>query len=320
MAREGLRKINKMTTALLTHSACFEHDVPEGHPESPARLRAVLNSLETEEFALLWREEAPRASIEALSRAHSRSHIEAVLSAVPQEGIGMIDPDTALSPGSGEAALRAAGAAIRAVDLVAEGGVRNAFCAVRPPGHHAEPGAAMGFCLFNNIAVGALHARAAHGARRVAVVDFDVHHGNGTQNIAYNDPDFFYASTHQAPFYPGTGAAHETGIAQNIVNVPLSAGSGSIEFRTGFERQVLARLDAFKPDFVFISAGFDAHAHDPLANLRLASEDFYWATLALGAITARRAEGRLVSALEGGYDLRALGACAAAHVRALMES
>jgi acetoin utilization deacetylase AcuC-like enzyme len=308
-----------MTTALLTHSACLAHDVPEGHPECPDRLRAVLGALEEERFALLLREEAPRASLEALSRVHTRSHVEALLGAVPRAGLRLIDADTVLSPGSGEAALRAAGAVTHAVDLVMKGIARNAFCAVRPPGHHAEPGRAMGFCLFNNIAVGALHARAVHGMHRVAVVDFDVHHGNGTQAVAYGDADFFYASTHQYPLYPGTGASNEHGVVGNIVNVPLRPGSGSEVFRAALAHEILPRLSAFAPDFVFISAGFDAHARDPLAQLELSTEDYHWATAALGAVAGESAKGHLVSALEGGYELGALAASAAAHVRALME-
>jgi acetoin utilization deacetylase AcuC-like enzyme len=319
VGKPALGKSVPMTTAFLTHSACLAHEVPEGHPESPSRLRAVIAASEAEEFAHLWREEAPRASLGDLTAVHGRAYVEALLEAVPREGFKLIDADTALSPGSGEAALRAAGAVIRAVDLVAEGTVRNAFCAVRPPGHHAEPEQAMGFCLFNNIAIGALHARAAHGARRLAVVDFDVHHGNGTQAVAYDDPDFFYASTHQFPLYPGTGAPSERGIAENIVNVPLRSGSGSEAFRRALTDEVLPRLEAFAPDFLLVSAGFDAHASDPLGGLALSAADFGWATAALCAVAARCAKGRLVSALEGGYDLDALSRSAAAHLRALVE-
>jgi acetoin utilization deacetylase AcuC-like enzyme len=271
---------------------------------------------ETEEFAGLLRQEAPRASLEAILAVHP--YADGLMGAIPQAGIGHIDADTVISPGSGEAALRAVGAVIRAVDLVASGAARNAFCAVRPPGHHAEPDAPMGFCLFNNAAIGALHARAHHGARRVAVVDFDVHHGNGTQAIAYDDPDFFYASTHQFPLYPGTGAAKERGVAQNIVNCPLAAGSGGQAFRAAMSEEILPRLEAFAPDFLFISAGFDAHEADPLASLRFRPEDFGWATTALCGLAEKTAKGHLVSVLEGGYDLDALAASAAAHLRALM--
>ena len=309
-----------MTTALLTHPACLAHDVPEGHPECPDRLRAVLEALDQPAFKALLREEAPRASIEALARVHPRSFVDNLLGAVPRAGLRMIDADTTISPGSGEAALRAAGAVIRGVDLVMKGTARNVFCAVRPPGHHAEPDRSMGFCLFNNVAVGAMHARAAHGMQRVAVIDFDVHHGNGTQALAFDDPDFFYASTHQYPLYPGTGAAAEQGVAHNIVNVPLRPGSGSEVFRAALDQEILPRLQAFGPDFVFISAGFDAHGRDPLAQLELVTEDYDWATRAIAEATAQCAKGHLVSALEGGYELGALADSAAAHVRALMAS
>jgi acetoin utilization deacetylase AcuC-like enzyme len=309
-----------MTTALLTHSACLSHDVPEGHPECPERLMAVLGALEAEPFAALLREEAPRASLEAIGRVHPRPFIEALLAAVPRSGIRLVDADTALSPGSGEAALRAAGAVTRAVDLVMSGVVRNAFCAVRPPGHHAEPEQAMGFCLFNNVAIGALHARAAHGQTRVAVVDFDVHHGNGTQAVAYGDADFFYASTHQSPLYPGTGASSEHGVANNIVNIPFPPGSGSDTFRAAFAQELLPRLESFAPDFILISAGFDAHAWDPLAQLELRAPDYDWATEQLCDVARRASKGRLVSVLEGGYDPGGLAESAAAHVRALMAA
>jgi acetoin utilization deacetylase AcuC-like enzyme len=282
---------------------------------------AVLGALDEDgPFADLLREDAPRAALDALYRVHPRGFVEAILGAVPRAGLRLIDADTGLSPGSGEAALRAAGAVTRAVDLVMNGTVRNAFCAVRPPGHHAEPDRAMGFCLFNNVAVGALHARTKHGQARLAVIDFDVHHGNGTQATAFDDPDFFYASTHQSPLYPGTGASGEHGVADNIVNVPLPPGSGSTTFRAALAQEILPRLESFAPDFIFISAGFDAHAFDPLAQLELEAEDFGWATAALCTVAARCAKGRLVSVLEGGYDAEALAQSAAAHVRALMAA
>ncbi|MGE0256711.1 MAG: histone deacetylase family protein [Alphaproteobacteria bacterium] len=307
-----------MPTLLFTHPACIAHDPSPRHPEAPARLKSVLAALEDERFALLDRREAPLAERAWIARVHPMAFVEAVLAAVPREGYAAIDADTVMSPGSGEAALRAAGAVVAAVDAVAAGEADNAFCAVRPPGHHAEPGRAMGFCLFNNVAVGALHAREAHGHRRVAVVDFDVHHGNGTQAMFEADPDLFYASTHQMPLYPGTGDASETGVAGNIVNVPLPPGAGTVQFRAAMQRTVLPALDAFDPDFLLISAGFDAHAADPLANLRLATEDFAWATTELLAVARRRCGGRVVSTLEGGYDLGALGKASAAHVHALM--
>ena len=313
-----------MTTALITHPACLDHAPPPGHPESPNRLRAVLRALEAPEFEGLVRIEAPLADRTALLRAHDESEIEGILGHYAQEaardGYSHIDADTAMSPGSAQAALRAAGAVMAGVDEIVAGGVRNTFCAVRPPGHHAERARAMGFCLFNNIAVGALHARAAHAFRRIAAIDFDVHHGNGTQDIFYDDADLFYASTHQYPFYPGTGRTSETGVANNIVNAPLPAGADGRAFYAAFDNLVLPALDRFAPDFIFISAGFDAHRLDPLAQLRLTEIDFAWATAEICKIAARHCGGRVVSALEGGYDLEALASSAAAHVRALMNA
>ena len=307
-----------MTTHLYTHPACLEHDPGRGHPESPERLRAVLAALEGPDFARLERREAPAASLDDIDRVHPRTFAERLLAAVPQEGHVGIDADTVMSPASGEAALRAAGAVIAAVDAVVAGEADNAFCAVRPPGHHAEPLRPMGFCLFNNAAIGALRARAVHGLVRVAVVDFDVHHGNGTQARFAEDPTLFYASTHQYPLYPGTGAASETGVG-NIVNVPLPPMAGSQQFRLGMTRTVLPALDQFRPEMLLISAGFDAHKRDPLAQLQLEEADYIWATEQLLAIAGRHARGRVVSTLEGGYDLHALGASAAAHVRVLMS-
>src|SRR5882672_2655877 len=307
-----------MTTFLYTHPACLEHDPGRHHPESPARLRAVLAALDDPEFARLERREAPEAALDDLLRVHPRRHVERILGAVPRSGHVGIDADTILSPASGEAALRAAGAVVAAVDAVVSGAADNAFCAVRPPGHHAEPRRPMGFCLFNNVAIGALRAREVHGLARVAVVDFDVHHGNGTQARFYDDPTLFYASTHQSPLYPGTGSAGEIGVG-NIVNVPLQPMSGSAEFRLGFTRTILPALDAFRPEFVLISAGFDAHKSDPLAQLMLEEADYTWVTERLLAVARQHASGRVVSTLEGGYDLRALGASAAAHVRVLMS-
>jgi acetoin utilization deacetylase AcuC-like enzyme len=307
-----------MTTLLYTHPACLEHDPGPYHPESPARLRAVLAALETPEFARLERREAPEAAIEDLTRVHPRAFVERLLAAVPESGHRGIDADTILSPASGRAALRGAGAVVAAVDAVIAGEADNAFCAVRPPGHHAEPGRAMGFCLFNNIAVGALRARDVHGLARVAVIDFDVHHGNGTQARFAEDASLFYGSTHQFPLYPGTGAASETGVG-NIVNVPLRPMSGSREFRLGMTRTILPALDAFRPEMVFISAGFDAHRNDPLAQLALEDADYTWVTEQLLGIARQHAKGRVVAALEGGYDLAALAASAAAHLRVLMS-
>jgi acetoin utilization deacetylase AcuC-like enzyme len=307
-----------MTTLLFTHPACLEHNPGRHHPESAARLRAVLDALADPEFARLERREAPEAALEDLLRVHPRPHVERLLRAVPKSGHAGIDADTILSPASGEAALRAAGAVVAAVDAVVGAKADNAFCAVRPPGHHAEPRRAMGFCLFNNIAVGALRARALHKLHRIAVVDFDVHHGNGTQAAFEADDGLFYASTHQSPLYPGTGAASETGVG-NIVNVPLRPMSGSKQFRSAMSERVLPALDAFRPELVLISAGFDAHRSDPLAQLLLDEQDYTWITERLIEIARRHASGRLVSALEGGYDLPALGASVAAHIRVLIS-
>jgi acetoin utilization deacetylase AcuC-like enzyme len=308
-----------MTTLLYTHPVCLEHDPGPHHPESPARLRAVINALADPEFAALERREAPEAALQDLLRVHPRPHVERVLRAVPKAGHVGIDADTVLSPASGAAALRAAGAVVAAVDAVAAREANNAFCAVRPPGHHAEPGRAMGFCLFNNIAVGAQRARAAHNLHRIAVVDFDVHHGNGTQAAFKADDGLFYASTHQSPLYPGTGSASETGVG-NIVNVPLRPMAGSSQFRAAMRERILPALEAFRPEFMLISAGFDAHRSDPLAQLLLDEEDYAWITERLLDIASRHAGGRLVSALEGGYDLPALGASVAAHIRVLMSA
>jgi acetoin utilization deacetylase AcuC-like enzyme len=307
-----------MTTLIFTHPACLDHDPGMGHPERPDRLRVILEALKEPEFAALdWRE-APRASDTQLELVHPAPYIAQVLNAVPQVGRVNLDLDTVLSPGSGEAALRAAGAVCAAVDglVAAEGS--NAFCPVRPPGHHAEPERAMGFCLFNNVAIGAFHARQAHGLERVAVVDFDVHHGNGTQAVFENDANMFYASTHQSPLYPGTGAAHETGVG-NVVNAPLEPMSGSAEFRAAMRGRVLPALSKFDPGLILISAGFDAHAADPLASLQLGEDDYAWVTAEILKIAAACCEGRVVSTLEGGYDLDALKMSAAAHVRALMQ-
>lgn len=309
-----------MTTLLFTHPSCIEHDPGRYHPETPARLEAVLTALTAPEFGALERREAPEVALDDLTRVHPPSFVDRLLAAVPLAGHVGIDADTVMSPASGRAALRAAGAVAAAVDAVVAGEAANAFCAVRPPGHHAEPNRAMGFCLFNNVAVGALRAKQVHGLGRVAVVDFDVHHGNGTQACFWDDASLFYGSTHQSPLYPGTGSSTETGAANNIVNVPLPPMSGSAQFRQGMERIMLPALDAFAPEIVLISAGFDAHRDDPLAQLMLDEADYSWATERLLEIARHHAGGRVVSTLEGGYDLAALGASAAAHVRALMSA
>ncbi|BBK38902.1 acetoin utilization protein [Allostella sp. ATCC 35155] len=309
-----------MTTRLYTHPACIAHDTGPYHPERPARLQAVLEALEAPEFAALERHEAPEVEMDDLRRVHPQAHIDAVLAAIPAEGRRNIDPDTVVSLGSREAALRAAGAVTAAVDAVMAGAAANAFCAVRPPGHHAEPDRAMGFCLFNNVAVGALRAHQVHGCERVAVIDFDVHHGNGTQAMFAPDARLFYASTHQWPFYPGTGARDERGAAGNIVNAPLGPNAGSADFRFVVAEFVLPALEEFRPDFLLISAGFDAHNRDPLAALNLFEEDFAWVTDKLTGLAARHCAGRVVSVLEGGYDLEALASSSAAHVQRLMAA
>lgn len=298
-----------MTTAVFTHPACLGHDPVIGHPESPDRLRVILRRLKAGGFSGLAWHEAPEATPEHILRVHA----QAVLDAVLADEERAIDGDTATAPGSRAAALRAAGAACAAVEAVLNGTVTNAFCAVRPPGHHAEPGQSMGFCLLNNIAIGARHAQHL-GARKVAVLDFDVHHGNGTQAVAWDDAGFFFASTHQWPLYPGTGESAETGAHGNIVNIPLHAGCGSGPFRQAWE-SILLRLADFKPDLVLVSAGFDAHLADPLGGLGLATEDFRWVTEAILAVS----QGRLVSCLEGGYNLAALADSVAAHVTALQS-
>ena len=265
-----------MTTVLITHSACLKHAPPPGHPECPERLSAVLDALGSKEFGGLQRETAPAATREQIVRVHPKSYVDAMLNSVPMEGYAVVDADTVLSPGSGEAVLRAAGSAVHGVNLVISGKVQNAFCAVRPPGHHAEPNQAMGFCVFNNVAIAAQHARSVHGLKRVAVVDFDVHHGNGTQTMFERDANLFYASTHQMPLYPGTGLPSEHGIANNILNCSLPPGADSRYFRAIISDSVLPALEKFCPELILISAGFDAHRADPLANIRLEDEDFGW--------------------------------------------
>jgi acetoin utilization deacetylase AcuC-like enzyme len=301
--------------ALFSHPACAGHDPGAGHPESPARLQAVLGALDHADFDLLRRPVAPAASRAQLCLAHPAAYVDAILSLDPPPGdLIALDADTLVGPGSLAAALHAVGAAIAAVDAVMEGEVQAAFAAVRPPGHHAEAREAMGFCLFNGVAIAAHHARQRWSIRRVAVVDFDVHHGNGTQHMFQSDPDLFYASSHQMPCYPGTGAAHETGVAHNVVNLPLSPGDGSAAFRRVWTDRGLPALRAFAPELLIVSAGFDAHRADPLAELQLETADFDWITGELLAASG----GRLVSVLEGGYDLAALADCAATHVRRLI--
>jgi acetoin utilization deacetylase AcuC-like enzyme len=306
-----------MTTLFITHPACLLHDTGYGHPERADRLRAIDDALAAPAFKALTREQAPRAELATIERLHPKAYVEMIRASIPARDHKMLDMDTVVSPGSWEAALRAAGASIHAVDQVMAGKADNAFCAVRPPGHHAEPSRAMGFCLFNSVAIAALHVRAAHGAKRVAVVDFDVHHGNGTQAAFWSDRDLFYGSTHQMPLFPGTGAADETGVG-NIFNAPLKPGDDGDDFRAACETRILPALDAFAPDFLLVSAGFDAHLKDPLANLRLLEADFAWITGKLLEAAAKHCGGKLVSTLEGGYDLEALASSTAIHVETLM--
>ena len=309
-----------MTTLLFTHADCVEHDPGAHHPERPDRLRAVQAALDADAFAGLERREAPQAEVADIERVHAPFYVEDIFESVPGSGHVHLDPDTALSPASGEAALRAAGAACAAVDAVLEGEAKNAFCAVRPPGHHAESSRAMGFCLFNNVAIAAQHACSKHGLARVAIADFDVHHGNGSQNFVDGQRDLFFASSHQFPCFPGTGPESERGVHGNIVNVELPPGSGSEVFRARYRERVLPELRAFAPELLVISAGFDAHARDPLAQIMLGDDDFEWVTRELLEIAEDACEGRVVSSLEGGYDLDALAASAAAHVRVLMAA
>jgi acetoin utilization deacetylase AcuC-like enzyme len=308
-----------MSTLLITHPACLEHLTPLGHPERPDRLRAVEQALEHERFQLLARVEAPAATLETIALCHPAGFVEEIRSATPREGMVRIDADTSMSPGSFEAAIRAVGGAVHAVDEVVSRRAANAFVAVRPPGHHAETTRPMGFCLFNNVAIAARHAQKQHGLERVAIVDFDVHHGNGSQHIFWSDPSVMYLSTHEMPLFPGTGAVGERGEHDNIVNAPLRAGDGGRAFKAAFEARLLPRLKDFRADLVMISAGFDAHMRDPLANLNLIEADFAWVTLKLMEIADTSANGRVVSVLEGGYDLDGLANSAAAHVGALMR-
>ena len=290
----------------------------EGHPERPDRYRVVERALESESFQLLARDQAPRATHEMLTRVHPEDYVKGIEAATPASGRRRLDQDTMMSAGSYEAALRSAGGAAFAIDEVMTGRVSNAFVATRPPGHHAELATTMGFCFFNNAAVAARHAQAACGAERVAIVDFDVHHGNGTQHIFWADKSVLYASTHEMPLYPGTGARGERGEHGQIVNAPLSAGDGGDTFREAIETVIIPRIENFAPDLIIISAGFDGHYRDPLGNLQLREEDFAWATRALMRLAERHCQGRIVSLLEGGYDLLGLSRSAAAHVQALM--
>lgn len=312
-----------MTTLLITHPAFAQHDTGPGHPERAERMQAIDRVLAHETYGSLKRTEAPLRDDDEtyIIMAHEKSHLESMRKAAAnlREGLTHVDGDTVVSPGTWEAARRAVGAGLAGVDAVMSGEAANAFCQVRPPGHHAESNRAMGFCLFSNAAIAAHYARAKHGAERVAVVDFDVHHGNGTQQIFWSDKNLFYGSTHQMPLFPGTGAVGETG-AGNIFNAPLRAGDGREQFELAFQDRIIMPLDAFRPDFIIISAGFDAHERDPLGGLRLVEADFLWATEQIADVARRHGKGRVVSMLEGGYDLTGLARSVAVHVKTLMDT
>ena len=308
-----------MSTLLITHPACLDHLTPSGHPERPERLRAVERALEAEKFQTLARVAAPMAPFETIALCHPMDYITEIRDATPEQGMVRLDADTSISPGSFEAALRAVGGAVHAVDEVLSNKAANAFVATRPPGHHAETARPMGFCLFDNAAIAARHAQQRHGVARAAIVDFDVHHGNGSQEIFWADQTVMYCSTHQMPLFPGTGAVIESGEYETIVNAPLRPGDGGEEFRAAFESRILPRLREFQPELIVISAGFDGHMRDPLANLNLLEADFAWATQKIMDVADHCAGGRVVSLLEGGYDLQALANSVAAHVTALMR-
>ena len=309
-----------MTTLIYTHTACFEHKPGPHHPESPERLSAVLEALKSNDFSgLVWRD-APLASDEQILLNHTAEYLAHVRAVSPSQGLRALDSgDTIMSSGTLEAAMRGVGAACAGVDDVVTGAADNVFCATRPCGHHAEADRAMGFCVFNQAAIAARHARQKHGMARVAVLDFDVHHGNGTQNSFYDHSELFYGSCHQGEFYPGTGARHETGVANNVCNIPFVRGVGSETFRSAMNQVMLPALRRFAPDLLIISAGFDAHELDPLGGLQFKDDDYHWITVELMKIADETAQGRVVSVLEGGYSLEGLASGTAAHVRALMR-
>src|SRR6202042_2133950 len=301
------------------HPDCLEHRVPTGHPERSERLRASENALEIEKFQSLARAQAPKAPLDVIALCHPMDYIEDVSAAIPTQGIVHLDADTSLSPGTFDAALRAAGGAMLAVDEGVSKKAANAFVATRPPGHHAETARSMGFCIFDNAAIAARYAQKRYGIARAAIIDFDVHHGNGSQEIFWADKTVMYCSTHQMPLFPGTGAIGESGEYNTVVNAPLRPGDDGDKFNAAFEDRILPRLNEYRPELLIISAGFDAHYRDPLANLNLTEEDFAWATKKLMDVADACAGGRVVSLLEGGYDLQALGNSVAAHVTALMR-
>jgi acetoin utilization deacetylase AcuC-like enzyme len=305
-------------TLLLSHHACLDHLTPPGHPERPDRLRAVDTALAKERFSLLVRDQAPEGNLDQVMLCHGEHYVTELRHIAPTSGLIYLDGDTSMSPGTWEAVMRGVGGAVSATDAVMSGEHRNAFVAVRPPGHHAEVSKPMGFCFFDNAAIAARHAQRKFGIERAAVVDFDVHHGNGTQDIFWADPTVMYCSTHQMPLFPGTGAMSERGEHDTIVNAPLAPEDGSAQFRAAFENLILPQLTKFSPELIIISAGFDAHYRDPLASLNLRAEDFGWVTRKLMDLADRSAGGRVVSVLEGGYDLQGLQESVEAHVTALM--
>jgi acetoin utilization deacetylase AcuC-like enzyme len=308
-----------MPTLFITHPACLNHLTPPGHPERPDRLRAIERAFADDRFQSLVRAEVPAADLDTIALCHPMAYVTAIRDASPKNGMVQIDADTSMSPGSFEAALRAAGGGAHAVDEVIAGRATNAFVATRPPGHHTETARPMGFCLFNNAAIATRYAQKRHGIDHAAIVDFDVHHGNGSQDIFWSDKTVMYCSTHQMPLYPGTGARNERGAHDTVVNAPLSPGDGGDQFREAFESTILPRLRNFQPELIVISAGFDAHQRDPLANLNLLEADFLWATQKIMEVAQASANGRVVSMLEGGYDLEGLANSATAHVSALMQ-
>jgi acetoin utilization deacetylase AcuC-like enzyme len=305
-------------TLVLTHPACLDHLTPSGHPERPDRLRAVAEVLGEERFAALSRGEAPEGSLDSVMLCHGELYVGELRHIAPTSGLVYIDGDTSMSPGTWEAVMRGVGGAVAAADAVMSGEHQNAFVAVRPPGHHAETSRPMGFCFFDNAAIAARHAQRKFGIGRVAVVDFDVHHGNGTQDIFWADPTVMYCSTHQMPLFPGTGSRGERGEHDTVVNAPLAPEDGGVQFRSAFDNLILPQLEKFGPELIIISAGFDAHYRDPLASLNLRADDFGWVTRKLLDLADRHAGGRVVSVLEGGYDLQGLKESVAAHVTALM--
>lgn len=306
-----------MTTRLYQHPICHEHVNSPGHPERPERLDAIEAALSAPKFATLDRQTAPKADAALFSLAHPQSHIDKIKGLIPEAGIVRVDADTSACSKSWQAVERAVGAAIAGVDDVFNQAADNVFAAVRPPGHHAEKTTAMGFCLVNSVAVAARYAKQKHGAERVAIIDFDVHHGNGTQDIFYDDPSILFASSHQMPLYPGSGALGETG-AGNIFNAPLRSGDGGDTFKAAYIQRILPAVDNFMPDLILVSAGFDAHRLDPLAGLELEGNDFDWVTGKIMELAGKHSNNRLVSLLEGGYDLEGLAESAAAHVNRMM--